>query len=213
MFAPRTGALHTLKQTTAGGGNKVSINHSELDYRQVLTRAVCGRGRKFSQATHTIHPPENIQSILGAWVINHSFESSRVGEGVEIRGKYDINIWYSCKGNTKTDVLKETVRYIDQVPLSYYDHQAHEGTITVSAKCTQAPNCVEATISPKRDAIYVRVEKEFVVEMVGETKVCVAVFPMEMAEADEKDIAYVAEVDQDEYEELDPDLIIDDLED
>lgn len=187
-------------------------NRSSLDYRQVLTRAVCGRGRKFSQATHTVKPPDQIQSILGAWVINHSFDSSRVGEAIEIRGSYDINIWYSCKGNTKTDVLKETVRYIDQVPLSYYDRQTREGSSVVNAQCSQVPNCVEASISPSGDAIYVRVEKEFAVEMVGETKVCVAVYPIEMAEMDDKDVMF-AEEETEEYDELDPDLIIDDLED
>lgn len=191
----------------------MSNNHSALDYRQVVTRAVCGRGRKFSQATHTIQPPDNIQNILGAWVINHSYHSQRIGEAVEVRGSYDINIWYSCKGNTKTEVLKETVRYIDQIPLSYYDNNLREGTVSVNAQCTQTPNCIEAKLAPNRELIYVRVEKEFAVELIGETKVCVAVYPFEMAELDDKDVMLVEEAAADDFEELDPDLIIDELED
>ena len=41
----------------------------------------------------------------------------------------------------------------------------------------QQPNCVEAVISPNGDKIIVHVEREFVVEVIGETKVFVAVNP------------------------------------
>lgn len=186
-----------------------------VEYRQIISRAICGKGRKFSQVTHSIHPPDQIYHILGAWVINHSFESSKVGEAVEVRGTYDLNIWYSTKGNTKTDVSKETVRYVEQIPLTYYDRHTREGTVQVSAVCTQAPNCVEAKLSPHRDLISVKVEKEIVVEMVGETKVTVAVFPHDLSEWDDKDKDFLGftEEEDDTFDDLDPDLVFDDLED
>ncbi|SFJ50314.1 outer spore coat protein CotE [Thermoflavimicrobium dichotomicum] len=191
----------------------MSYRDRSVEYRQIITKAVCGKGRKFSQATHSIRPPENIYNILGAWIINHKYDCSKVGEVVEVRGSYDINIWYSTKGNTKTDVVKETVHYVEQVPLSYYDRHSREATVQVSAAATQAPNCVEASIAAQSDLVMVRVEKEFVVEMVGETKVCVPVYPLEYAETDEKDIMSYSHDDNEEYEDLDPDLIIDDLDD
>jgi spore coat protein E len=184
-----------------------------VDYRQIITKAVCGKGRKFSQATHTIHPPDNIYNILGAWIINHKYESDKIGEVVEVRGSYDINIWYSTKGNTKTDVVKETVHYVEQVPLGYYDRNTREATLQVSATATQAPNCVEASIAAQSDLVVVRVEKEFVVEMVGETKICVPVYPLEYAEADDKEMMSYSPEEQEAYDDLDPDLIIDDLDD
>ncbi|TCS93803.1 outer spore coat protein CotE [Hazenella coriacea] len=188
-----------------------------VEYRQVVTKAVVGKGRRFSQVTHSIQPPENIHTILGAWVINHKYECSKVGESAEVRGSYDINIWYSTKGNTKTDVVKETVHYAEQVPLGYYDRNAHESSVEVSTVVTQAPNCVEASISPQEHkAVHVRVEKELVVEMIGETKICVAVYPLEHAEMDDKEMMSSGLSDDeylDQYEELDPDIVIDELED
>ncbi|MBH8582584.1 outer spore coat protein CotE [Thermoactinomyces sp. CICC 10735] len=197
----------------------VSYPDRAMEYRQIITKAVCGKGRRFLQSTHTVKSPENIHTILGAWVINHQYECTKVGEAVEVSGKYDVNIWYSTKGNTKTDVIKETVYYTEQVPLSYYDRNTRDSTVTVSATVTQAPNCVEASIASHTDGIadgiVVRVEKEFAVEMVGQTKICVPVYPLEYAETDEKDLAgsYEEHVDEDSFDELDPDLIIDDLED
>lgn len=196
------------------------MSHTDrvVEYRQIVTKAVCGKGRKFSQVTHSIIPPENIHKILGAWVINHTYDCSKVGEAVEVRGSYDINIWYSTKGNTKTDVMKETIRYTEQVPLSYYDRNTREGTAQVSAMVTQTPNCVEASIAAESDDVVVRVEKEFVVEMIGETKVCVACYPLEAADDDSKDLGSEGYYSDDtgntyHFEDLDPDLVIDELDD
>src|SRR6185437_7223865 len=99
------------------------------EYRQILTKAICGRGKKFSETTHSITSPENVYSVLGAWVINHNYKSKRVEDEVVVNGSYDLNIWYSTEGNTKTEVLKETVRYKETIPLNYYDPNALGGTI------------------------------------------------------------------------------------
>ncbi len=189
----------------------MSYKNRTSEYRQIITKAVCGKGRKFSQTTHKIRSSENIHTILGAWIINHQYESRKVGEEIEVRGSYDVNIWYSTKGNTKTDVVKEKIHYVEQVPLSYFDRNTRDATVSVAATATQAPNCVEASIASQSDVIVVRVEKEFVVEIVGETKVCVPVYPLEYAETDEKDMMSYSDDENEEYEDLDPDLIIEDL--
>lgn len=193
------------------------MGEKPLEYRLINTKAICGKGRKFCQGVHAINAPEQISNILGAWVINHSYTSEKDGEAVEIRGSYDINIWYSTKGNTRTDVVKETVHYVERVPLSYYDRNLKENSGKVSAIVTQSPNCVEATLSAEHDTILVRVEKEFVVELIGETQICVAVYPAEYGDLEEKEIiSEVAGMEEEEtgqFESLDPELVIDDLED
>lgn len=195
----------------------MSFADRTVEYRQIVTKAVCGRGRKFSQVTHTIKPTEKVHTILGAWVINHQYDTKKVGEAVEVRGKYDINIWYSTKGNTQTDVAKQTVSYSELVPLTYYDRNLRDQTVMVSATVTQAPNCVEASIAAHNQGVVVRVEKEFAVEVIGETKITVPCYPAHYADHDDKEFvgAHSSEefIDVDDYEELDPDLIIDDLED
>jgi spore coat protein E len=197
-----------------GGGSRLVNTDRALEYRQIVTKAVVGKGRKFSQVTHSIKQPEQIQTILGAWVINHQHDCSKLGEAIEVRGSYDINIWYSTKGNTKTDVVKETVRYVEQVPLGYFDRHAHETTVEVSAAVTQTPNCVEASIVSHTDEVLVNIEKEFTVEVIGETKVCVAVYPLEFAEMDDKEVlGGYDDLETRYFEDLDPDLLIDDVDD
>lgn len=177
----------------------------DLQCREIITKAVCGKGRKFSQVTHTITPPQQPSSILGAWIINHQYEAVRSGDGIEVVGTYDINIWYSHANNTKTDVAKETVSYVESVPLSYLDTKHRPSTEEVYAQATQEPSCVEAHVNSS-GGVTIRVEREFQVEMVAETKVCVVVCDGGCDDFDDKDVVLDGQSDLD-FEDLDPELL------
>jgi spore coat protein E len=71
----------------------------------------------------------------------------------------------------------------------------------------QQPNCLECTISPNGNKILVEVERELLAEIIGETKVCVHVNP-DGCYHDDKDW----DVDDEEFEDLNPDFLVGDLE-
>lgn len=181
----------------------------DLQCREIITKAVCGKGRKFSQVSHTVVPPHAPTSILGAWIINNQYEAQKSGDNVEVIGTCDINIWYSYDKNTKTDVAKETVSYVDVVPLSFLDKKHRGSTAEVTAVATQEPNCIEATVSSGGDGVVIRVEREFRVEMIAETKVCVVVCPNGCDDFDDKHLDFDGGDDGD-FEELDPELLDED---
>lgn len=188
----------------------MSLTERDLQCREIITKAVCGKGRKFSQVTHTVTPPHKPTSILGAWIINHQYEAVRSGEGIEVVGTYDINIWYSYDKNTKTDVAKENVSYVELVPLSYLDTKHRASTEEVSAESIQEPSCVEARVSDGGKKILIRVEREYLVELIAETKVCVVVCENGCDDFEDKDVDFTVNEDFD-YEDLDPDLFDDEL--
>ncbi|WP_027084817.1 outer spore coat protein CotE [Cohnella panacarvi] len=187
----------------------MAIADKRLQCREIITKAVCGKGRKFQAVSHTVTPPHHPTSILGAWIINHQYEAVKSGDGIEVIGSYDINIWYSYSKNSQTDVAKETISYVELVPLSYLDPKHRASTEEVSAEATQEPNCVEATITANGSSVSIRVEREFAVEMVAETKVCVAVCPGG-CDDDGKDGDFSLGDDGD-FEDLDSDLLDDEL--
>lgn len=186
--------------------------NKDLQCREIMTRAVCGKGRKFSKATHTISLPNKPTNILGSWAINHSFEAEKVGDIIEIIGTYDINMWYSYANNTKTTVETETISYVEQVQLSYLDSTCAKNSIEVNATATEAPTCVNANLTSDGSSVLVEVHKEFTVELTGETKVCVVICPNGCDDDDDK--GYLIEDDDissDETEDIDPSFIIDDI--
>ncbi|WP_170007334.1 outer spore coat protein CotE [Bacillus fonticola] len=173
------------------------------DYREIITKAVVAKGRKFTQSNHTVCPSENPSSILGCWIINHKYDAKKKGKTVEISGYYDINVWYSYHDNTKTEVVTEKVPYTDVIKLKYRDPDCFDDD-EVHARVLQQPNCVEAVISPNGNKVLVNAERELLVEVVGETKIVVHVYKGDYE--DEHD--WELDVSDEEFEELNPDFLV-----
>ncbi|ALC90936.1 spore coat protein [Bacillus sp. FJAT-18017] len=173
------------------------------EYREIITKAVVAKGQKFTQSQHTINPTHNPSSILGCWIINHKYEAKKADKCVEIHGYYDVNLWYSYNDNTKTDVAYDRVRYKDVIKLKYRDKHVIDDD-SILAKVIQQPNCCEAAISPEGGKVIVHVEREFACEVVGETKICVAVNP----DGCDRDDEWEFDLDDEEFEEIDPDFLV-----
>lgn len=128
---------------------------------------------------------------------------------MEIEGTYDINVWYSYADNTKTEVVTERVSYVDVIKLRYRDKNYLDDEHEVIAKVLQQPNCLEVTISPNGNKVVVQAEREFLSEVVGETKVVVEV-NSDWTESDEEE-AWEEELDE-ELEDINPEFLVGDPE-
>ncbi|WP_203290184.1 outer spore coat protein CotE [Metabacillus sp. cB07] len=174
------------------------------EYREIITKAVVAKGKKFTQSTHSIAPSQKPTSILGGWLINHKYDAKKVGKTVEVEGTYDINVWYSYADNTKTEVVTEKVSYVDVIKLKYKDNNFLDDEHEVIAKVMQQPNCMEVNISPNGNKVVVSAEREFLAEVVGETKVVVAINNEGFVESEED---WEEDLD-DEFEDLNPEFLV-----
>lgn len=154
--------------------------------REIYTQAVCGKGSKYSQTTYTIRPANRPSTIGGCWVMNHSCSAEMVGDFVEVHGRFDVNVWYSYNGNTETGVAKDTVSYVQQIPLRELDPYCSREDMQVAVKVLQQPNCLDASIVDGGSEILVRVEKELAVEVMGKTKLFVLVSDPPLDKEDEE---------------------------
>jgi len=111
------------------------------EYREIITKSVVAKGRKFTQSHHTIHPPHRPTSILGCWIINHKYDAKKVGKKVEVCGTFDVNVWYSHHDNTKTSVVIENISYNDVIKLKYRDPDCYDDN-EIIARVLQQPNCL-----------------------------------------------------------------------
>ena len=136
--------------------------------REIVTKAVVGKGKKTFTTTKTVKPEYVPSTILGCWVINHNFKGTKKDNKIVIEGTYDVNIWYSCDNDTKTEVIKDTNRYKEEVnaPTTKEDDVVNEEVIIRSLK---QPSCVRCDIVD--NGIEYTVEKELGIEIVGDVKV------------------------------------------
>ncbi len=139
--------------------------------REIVTKAVVGKGKKNFTTNKTVTPEFKPSTILGCWVINHNFKGVKNGNKIDIEGSYDVNIWYSCEGDTKTEVVRDTNKYKEEVNVPHTKDEdiTNEDVIIRSLK---QPTCTRCDIVEGK--IEYTVEKELGIEIVGDVKVKIA---------------------------------------
>lgn len=137
-------------------------------YREIVTKAVIGKGKKYFKNKYTINIEDKPSTILGCWIINNKFDGKLNNNDAVVDGSFDINIWYSTDNNTKTNVVKETINYKDDINIkSKIDADLDNAEIIV--KTLKQPEYINANISD--NSIDFEIEKELGIEVVGDTKV------------------------------------------
>ena len=137
--------------------------------REIVTKAVVGKGKKTFATTKTVTPEFVPTTILGCWVINHNFKGYRNGNKINIEGSYDVNIWYSCQNDSKTEVVRETTTYKEEVNVPNVKNDEDITNEDVIIRSLKQPSCIRCEIVD--DKIEYTVEKEMGVEIVGDVKV------------------------------------------
>ena len=142
------------------------------NYREIVTKAVLGKGKKIFTHSHFIDVGKIPTNVLGCWVINHNFKGIKEGEKVTVTGSYDINIWYSYDNDTKTDVVKETFNYKETVNIREKEGVDYTDA-SIIVRSLKDPSCKEVNIDGNK--INYKVEEELGIELIGDTKVKILV--------------------------------------
>ncbi len=142
-------------------------------FKEIVTKAIIGKGKKTSNLTHTVETEDNINTVLGCWVINHTFNGINNGGKVLVNGTYDINIWYSYDNNTKTNVLVKRFNYQDTMNVKIKENGELTNTSEIIVRSLNQPSVTD--VSVENNTIKLSVHKELGVEIVGDTKVRVSV--------------------------------------
>lgn len=137
--------------------------------REIVTKAVIGKGKKTFTTTNKTKPEELPTTILGCWVINHTFSGVKNGDQVSIQGSYDVNIWYSYDNDTKTNVLREKNTYHEVVNIRPRDTDEVDGNEDIIVRSLKQPSCTKVEI--ENGNIVYTIEKELGIELVGDVKV------------------------------------------
>ena len=140
--------------------------------REIVTKAVVGKGKKLIKLKEKIKPQYSPNSILGCLVINHRFEAKRIDEFVEITGSFELNVWYSHDDYLKTSVAKETVEYSEKikiVPIVSEVDQAKD----VIVKMVQQPTCLDGIIT--LDMVELDIVFETSIDVIGEAKISISI--------------------------------------
>lgn len=142
-------------------------------YKEIVTKAVIGKGKKSFKNKYDLEVEEVPTTVLGCWVINHKFEGFKSGESVGVNGNFDINIWYSYDNDTKTKVVSKNIEYNDTFNVKLRSNADLSQETDIIVRSLENPTCSDVEINGNK--IDFTIDKELGVEIVGETKVKIAI--------------------------------------
>ena len=142
-------------------------------FKEIVTKAVIGKGKKLFKDNYSLEVENAPTTILGCWVINHNFKGYKTNEKIGVSGTYDVNIWYSYDNDSKTTVVNKNISYDDLFNVRLKESADLSNDTDIIVRTLKQPNCLGVNINNK--TISFDIEKELGVEVVGETKVKIAI--------------------------------------
>ena len=141
-----------------------------MNYKEIVTKAIIAKGKKNSTNNYTLQTEETPNTILGCWVINHTFSGTNLGNKILVNGNFDVNVWYSYDNDSKTAVSTQKFSYTDTMKMNVEETSP---TTEVIVKSIQQPTVSDVNI--KDGIVNLNITKELGIEIVGETKIKVPV--------------------------------------
>ena len=137
--------------------------------KEIVTKAVIGKTKKTFKEEKIVDVDTPIDTVLGCWVINHTFSGIQGNGKVNVEGSYDINVWYAYNNNTKTDVLVRTFHYNEELNVKLRQESELSEQNEIIVRSLKAPTVANVEVDGNK--IKLSTEKELGVEIVGDIKV------------------------------------------
>lgn len=142
-------------------------------YKEIVTKAVIGKGKKTFHNTYELITTDNIDTVLGCWVINHIMSGTVDNGRVKINGSFDVNIWYSYDNNTKTSVEARKINYTEIVNVNLKENSTLTKDSEIIINSLKNPTVID--VSNSNNLIKYEIEKTLGIEIIGDAKVMVQI--------------------------------------
>lgn len=163
-------------------------------FKEIVTKAVIGKAKKTSTSKFRVTPTEAPDTVLGCWVINHTFEGHSQNGVVVIHGGFDVNVWYSYNNDTKTAVATEHFTYEDKMNIKLKDGAVLNDASEIIVRSLTQPTVTDVKV--EQGVVNLSIEKELGVEIVGNTMIKVSV------EDEEDDYEVIEDTKEEEIDKV-----------
>ena len=160
------------------------------NFKEIVTKAVIGKAKKTTTSKFNVKPEENPDTVLGCWIINHTFQGLNQGGMVYINGSFDVNVWYSYDNDTKTAVTTKRFDYSDKMNVKLRNGATLTNAEEIIVRSLTQPTVTDVKV--ENGVVNLNVEKELGVEIVGNTMIKVSV------EDDEDEYDIIEDIDDEQ---------------
>ena len=117
------------------------------NYKEIVTKAVIGKAKKTNSMHFSFTPDENVNTVLGCWVINHTFSGANQNGKVGVTGSFDVNVWYSYDGDTKTKVNTKKFGYNEVLAVPLRDSATLTNNSEIIVRSLKQPSVTNVSVT------------------------------------------------------------------
>lgn len=110
--------------------------------------------------------------------MSHTFTGTNRKNEVTVNGSFDVNVWYSYDNDSKTAVTTRNFTYQETLKLRVKDYDSLTNENEIIVRSLKQPTVQDVNI--KDNEVHLSIEKELGVEIVGESKVKIAILEDEL---------------------------------
>ena len=143
------------------------------NFKEIVTKAIIGKCKKKVTSSYDIECDEKPNTILGCWVINHSFRGVNNLGKVNVSGSFDVNVWYSYDNDTKTAVTTRKFSYTDAINVPIKDNSKIDSNSEIIVNALKQPTVTDVKIIG--ELVNLKIEKEIGIEVIGNATVKIQV--------------------------------------
>ena len=143
------------------------------NYKEIVTKTVIGKGKKTFKNDYELTTDTDVDTVLGCWVINHSFRGVNNLGKVNVSGSFDVNVWYSYDNDTKTTVTTRKFSYTDAINVPIKDNGKIESNSEIIVNALKQPTVTDVKIIG--ELVNLKIEKELGIEVLGNATVKIQV--------------------------------------
>lgn len=143
------------------------------NFKEIVTKAIIGKCKKKVISSYDIECDEKPNTILGCWVINHSFRGVNNLGKVNVSGSFDVNVWYSYDNDTKTAVTTRKFSYTDAINVPIKDNSKIDSNSEIIVNALKQPTVTDVKIIG--ELVNLKIEKELGIEVIGNATVKIQV--------------------------------------
>ena len=139
--------------------------------KEIVTKAVISKGKITDNEEMEFVIAENVNKVIGCWIINHNYLSVIEDDKVYVKGFYDVHVWYAMDNSSDTEIFKSTIEYKHQFNLDNENFNKNDSEYKLY--CIEYPTCNKLELYNNR--IIVNVKKCLAIDVIGESKLLVQV--------------------------------------
>lgn len=134
--------------------------------REIITKAIISKGKKTSRNKYTFEIAD-LSKVLGCWITKHDFQAYFNDGQPEVRGSYDVHIWYSFDHGNNSNVYKTQISYVEAMDVSKTEERDFGDADEIEAVSNVLPKCIR--VETNGNEVTVEMEKEMAVRIIGNT--------------------------------------------